>query len=71
MVRTNGHTAGTPCVGFSTLGKLEKDADASIECTMAWCALVLLLLFPFVLHENATGFSIDILKTVFDHFYDN
>ena len=53
--------AGTPCVGFSSVGLQRREEDQpegqSIEHFMAWAAVC----FPFLWHENVEQFKKDIL----------
>jgi len=70
LTRTSSHTAGPPCVGFSSIGKSLKDEDPSVEFFMAWCAIVLVLLFPIVLHENVPQCALALLALIFGEAYD-
>jgi site-specific DNA-cytosine methylase len=50
------HVAGSPCVDFSSMGAgLGKDGPIA-SAFMAWIALVLLLNFSVIIHENVNGF---------------
>lgn len=68
--RASSMIAGTPCVGFSSMGPCMMDEDRSVEHLMAWAGLCLLLLFPHIWHENVKNCRKEFLEMLFEGFYD-
>ena len=70
ITRTRLICAGPPCVGFSSIGKQLKDEDESMEATMCWFAILLLLLIPVCFHENVLQMERALIAAVVAAFYD-
>ena len=61
------HIAGTPCVDYSSRGSKRGSQGKSTGPLFAWICQRLLLQEPYVVQENVTGFSTDLLADTMGH----
>lgn len=64
LTRTKLHVAGPPCIDWSSQwSKAGKRFGKTFVCTLAWYALMVLLLPELIIHENVEAYDVTILQT--------